>query len=71
MYQAIVFLPLLGAIIAGADRACRRRRRHPGGEPGRAPHGDHAAIDHAASPCHADHDETVAQLLPPARMPPS
>ena len=30
MYQAIVFLPLLGAILAGADRARRRARALPG-----------------------------------------
>jgi NADH-quinone oxidoreductase subunit L len=32
MYQAIVFLPLLGAIIAGAITLFGARKRHPGGE---------------------------------------
>ena len=34
MYQAIVFLPLLGAIIAGAIAIVSARDRHPGGEAG-------------------------------------
>jgi len=36
MYQAIVFLPLLGAIIAGTIAVVGARRRHPGGEAGEA-----------------------------------
>ena len=32
MYQAIVFLPLLGAIIAGAISIVGAARRYPGGE---------------------------------------
>ena len=31
MYQAIVFLPLLGAILAGAIALFGARARHPGG----------------------------------------
>ncbi len=34
MYQAIVFLPLLGAIIAGFITMVGARLRHPGAEPG-------------------------------------
>lgn len=34
MYQAIVFLPLLGAIIAGLIAIVGARRQHPGGEHG-------------------------------------
>ena len=33
MYQAIVFLPLLGAIIAGLITVVGARRDHAGGEP--------------------------------------
>ncbi len=41
MYYAIVFLPLLGAIIAGLISLAGARARFPGGSPG-----DH---DHAAA----------------------
>ena len=41
MYQAIVFLPLLGAIIAGLIALAGARARYPGGSPG--------ADDHAAA----------------------
>src|SRR5581483_1939428 len=34
MYSAIVFLPLLGAIIAGLISIFGASQRHPGGEPG-------------------------------------
>jgi NADH-quinone oxidoreductase subunit L len=53
MYQAIVFLPLLGAIIAGLITVVGARRDHAGGEPG-DDHGHghaHGAHDHA----HDDH----------------
>jgi NADH-quinone oxidoreductase subunit L len=39
MYQAIVFLPLLGAIIAGAIAVVSARGRHPGGEAANGGHG--------------------------------
>ncbi len=39
MYQAIVFLPLLGAIIAGAISIVGAARRYPGGEAGDHSHG--------------------------------
>ena len=41
MYEAIVFLPLLGAIIAGAITLVGARNRLPGEDP-RPPHHDHA-----------------------------
>ena len=53
MYQAIVFLPLLGAIIAGLIAVVGARRDHAGGEPSDDhEHGHaHGAHDHA----HDDH----------------
>ena len=49
MYQAIVLLPLLGAIIAGAISIYGAARRFPGAEPSddhaHAGHGHHAAHD--------------------------
>jgi NADH-quinone oxidoreductase subunit L len=42
MYEAIVFLPLLGAIIAGAIALIGARNRHPGADPPPPPD-DHAA----------------------------
>src|SRR3990167_6846479 len=41
MYSAIVFLPLLGAIIAGLIAVAGARRAHPGGEPGGHDHPGH------------------------------
>ena len=57
MYSAIVFLPLLGAIIAGIIAIAGAARRHPGGEPevGGGDHG-HAAHDHAHAAHHDAHD---------------
>ena len=52
MYQAIVFLPLLGAIIAGAIAIVGARRRHPGGEPG-----DARRMATSTRTAHAAHDE--------------
>src|SRR5580700_3654613 len=60
MYEAIVFLPLLGAVIAGAIALIGARNRLPGADP--PPPGDHAAPHgdeshgHAA-PLHGAHDE--------------
>ena len=51
MYQAIVFLPLLGAILAGADRARRRARalsRRERAAAGRWQDTAHVAADHGA-----------------------
>jgi len=42
MYEAIVFLPLLGAVIAGAISLLGASQRHPGENPP-PPHDDHAA----------------------------
>jgi NADH-quinone oxidoreductase subunit L len=42
MYEAIVFLPLLGAVIAGLIALVGASSRHPGGSPP-APRDDHAA----------------------------
>jgi NADH-quinone oxidoreductase subunit L len=42
MYEAIVVLPLLGAIIAGVIALVGARNRHPGADPS-PPHDDHAA----------------------------
>ena len=55
MYSAIVFLPLLGAIIAGLISIVGARGAHPGGEPG-----DHDGDNHRnhSAPGHAeDHGE--------------
>ncbi len=42
MYEAIVFLPLFGAVIAGLITLAGARNRHPGEDPP-PPHDDHAA----------------------------
>jgi NADH-quinone oxidoreductase subunit L len=61
MYEAIVFLPLLGAVIAGAIALIGARNRLPGADP--PPPGDHAAphVDeshgHAAPSLHGALDE--------------
>src|SRR5262249_2076951 len=44
MYQAIVFLPLIGAILAGLISLASARARHPGGSP------EPGAENHAALP---------------------
>ena len=49
MYQAIVFLPLLGAIIAALISLAGARARHPGGTP------SSGAVDHA----HATLDDSL------------
>ena len=53
MYQAIVFLPLLGAILAGIIALAGAHARHPGGPPGDSDHGadshSHAAAVHVAN----------------------
>src|SRR6202035_2475456 len=58
MYEAIVFLPLLGAVIAGAIALIGARNRLPGADPP-PPDDDHAAphVDesHAAPSLHGAH----------------
>src|SRR6266545_2201576 len=48
MYQAIVFLPLIGAILAGLISLAGARARHPGGSP------EPGAENHAAPPVRED-----------------
>jgi NADH-quinone oxidoreductase subunit L len=61
MYQTIVFLPLLGAILAALISLTGARARHPGGSPGahahapaasHAPAHDQPADAHGAAPAH-------------------
>jgi NADH-quinone oxidoreductase subunit L len=53
MYQAIVFLPLLGAILAGIIALTGAHARHPGGPPADEDHGA-AGHGHAAVAAHDD-----------------
>src|SRR5215467_13897985 len=53
MYQAIVFLPLLGCIIAAIISIAGARGRHPGGSPSDS---DHHAADHSVAHAAAAHD---------------
>src|SRR5580704_15938593 len=56
MYQTIVFLPLLGAILAALISLTGARSRHPGGAPGA--HAHVAGATHAPTALHAPgHDE--------------
>src|SRR6186713_1876312 len=48
MYQAIVFLPLLGFILAGIIALVGARGRCPGGEPGHDDHAHDHGTHHAA-----------------------
>ena len=52
MYEAIVLLPLLGAIIAGAVSLVGARNRFPGEDPP-PPHDDHAAALPSPDAAHA------------------
>ena len=63
MYQAIVFLPLLGAIIAGAITLVGAARRYPGAEPDAAGH----AHSHDAHDDDHDH-EPAAEGSQPAEF---
>jgi len=55
MYQAIVFLPLLGAIVAGLISLVGARARHPGGSPSaQGSHDDHAHVQPGAVAAHGD-----------------
>ena len=60
MYLAIVLLPLLGAILAGAIAIVGARRRFPGAEPSDDHHGSHHAVAHADHDAHDDHDHGPA-----------
>ncbi len=68
MYQAIVLLPLLGAVIAGAIAIYGARLRFPGGEPSpeHAPQPAHGHTAAAATP--SAHEEATSHELhePPA-----
>jgi NADH-quinone oxidoreductase subunit L len=73
MYQAIVFLPLIGAIIAGLIAVVGAVRRHPGGEPGEtAPNGHHGrahARAHAGEAAEHEHaHEAAAEGSRPAEI---
>ncbi len=60
MYSAIVFLPLLGAIIAGIISLAGAGTRHPGGEPD-AGHGGHGGGDPHHDDAHGDGHHPAAQ----------
>jgi NADH-quinone oxidoreductase subunit L len=55
MYQAIVFLPLLGAILAGLITLVGAHARYPGGSP--EPEGHDHDKDHHAAHAHETHGE--------------
>src|ERR1041385_501937 len=58
MYQTIVFLPLLGAIVAGLISLIGARQRYPGGSP--ASGGENHADDHGPHlPAPTPHDASV------------
>ena len=62
MYEAIVFLPLLGAVIAGAIALVGARNRHPGENPP-PPHDDHIASlvpEHTGSAPESGSDRAAA-----------
>src|SRR6202048_3333108 len=59
MYQAIVFLPLLGAVIAGLIALAGAHARHPGGTPAAG----------AEGPAHGPFDESHARAAPSAQGP--
>src|SRR5665811_241255 len=69
MYQAIVFLPLLGAILAGLIAIAGARTRFPGEGPppgaeegaAASDHGTHAGLAHGG----ADHHHTADDLHDP------
>ena len=66
MYEAIVVLPLLGSIIAGAIALVGARNRYPGESPP-PPHDDHAAPPHAPPAPHpADSHAQAAETEPSA-----
>src|ERR1019366_2281619 len=60
MYQTIVFLPLLGAFLAGLISLTGARARHPGGVPGAHPHADPHSHDTAHDPPADPHGDPSA-----------
>src|SRR5712672_3207489 len=52
MYQAIVFLPLLGAILAALIALTGARARHPGGTPGASAHAHASSHEPTQDPAH-------------------
>src|SRR5262245_38006535 len=68
MYQAIVFLPLLGAILAALITLAGARARFPGGSPESAGehHGHAVAADHGTHTAEATHDDHHAPAEPAA-----
>jgi NADH-quinone oxidoreductase subunit L len=61
MYQAIVFLPLIGAIIAALITLVGARRRHPGGEPGAHEHVHETRYGFRIHDDHDDHEHAPAE----------
>ena len=61
MIQAIVFLPLIGALLAGAIALYGAHQRNPSGDEMDHAHGDHGHHDHGHAPhdahAHAAHDD--------------
>ncbi len=67
MYQGIVFLPLLGFLIAAAITMVGAQMRHPGEDP--SPDGHHAPHAHDASVAHASGVVHGSQHEPDAHAP--
>lgn len=65
MLQAIVFLPLLGAILAGLISLAGARARHPGGMVDAHDHGHHH-VPEAGGTIHESHDEHAHGPAEPA-----
>jgi NADH-quinone oxidoreductase subunit L len=70
MYYAIVFLPLLGAIIAALIALAGARARHPGGPPDAGDH-SHAAVDesHGGGGAHSPHGAPAVLQIPHGEPP--
>ncbi len=60
MYEAIVLLPLIGAIVAGAIALFGARNRFPGADPGPA-HDDHAPLHAVSSESHTESGEEAPE----------
>jgi hypothetical protein len=65
MYQAIVFLPLLGAILAGIIALAGAHARHPGGPPAEGDHGHGlaAGVHGLAAGVHGSDFNRIEQIL--------